>query len=160
MTRVRRLLFMRGRRRRAGRMARDVKGRLFNVAALISALLLAWACWAWVRSYQPRHLAVEVSKGRVYLIFWERTGRPLTEGLGPGAAYGEPANQLWESLIHPERDGGWQWMGFAFKEGRTRSIPLVRMIAIPCWFLVMLAAVIPATWVAFTLRQRQRAAEQ
>jgi hypothetical protein len=36
----------------------------------------------------------------------------------------------------------------------------LQLVDIGGWFLVMLAAVIPATWVASTLRQRRRARER
>ena len=135
-----------------------MKRRLFNVAALLSALLFAWACWAWVRSYQPRHLVVEAGEGRVFFIFWESPGRPLTAAFWPGAEFARDADVFWQEVIHPEHDG-WEWLGFGFKEGRTQSIPAMRIFAIPFWFLVLLCAMVPVSWVAYALRRRRRVRE-
>ena len=141
-------------------MSHVVKRRLFNVVALVFSLLLAWACWAWVRSYQPRHLAIEAARGRLYLIFWEGGSRPLAVEFWPGSSFATRADELFRNVINPAgRGGGWQWLGFGFAEGRTPSIPQIRMVAIPFWFIVVVAGTVPGAWVAGQARRRKRARE-
>lgn len=151
-------IFVREGRRRTGRMRRAVKRRVFTASALLSALLFAWACWAWARSHQPRHLVVEAGDGRLFLIFWESPGQPLNADFHPGADFARDADVLWREVIHPVHRG-WERMGFGFARGHTPSIPVVQIIAVPFWFIVTLTAVIPVAWLTAVRRRRSRARE-
>ena len=134
--------------------------RLFNVIALLSALLLAWACWAWVRSYQPRHLAFEASRGRLYVMFWEGGSRPLAMEFWPGSTFATRAHELFRDVINPARQRqGREWLGFGYVEGRTPSIPTVRIVVIPLWFIVVVTGAVPATWLVRAARRRRRVRE-
>jgi hypothetical protein len=138
-----------------------MKGRLINVAALLSALVFAWACLAWVRSYQPRHLAFEASEGRLFVIFWEGGDRPLAVEFWPGSSFATRAHELFRRVMNPSQTGrGREWLGFGYAEGRTPSIPMVRIIAIPLWFIAGVSAIVPAAWLLRRARQRRRVRER
>jgi hypothetical protein len=141
-------------------MSRAVNRRLFNLVALLSALLFAWACWAWVRSYQPRHLALETSRGRLYLMFWEGGSRPLAVEFWPGSTFAARAHELFREVINPSPQGqAREWLGFGYAEGRTPSIPTIRIVAIPMWFIAGLTGTVPVAWIVRGARQRRRARE-
>jgi hypothetical protein len=141
-------------------MSRAVNRRVFNVIALLSALLLAWACWAWVRSYQPRHMAFEASRGRLYVMFWEGGSRPLATEFWPGSTFATRAHELFGDVINPSRQGqGREWLGFGYAEGRTPSIPTVRIVAIPLWFIVAVTGAVPVAWLIGGARRRRRVRE-
>lgn len=132
--------------------------RLFNILALLCALLFAWTIYAWMRSYQPRHMVVEAAEGRIFLIFWERGGRPITEGLEPGGAFGWRAHLLWRDLMASGEAGDWEWLGFGVAEGRHRMMDC-RVFSVPCWFVALVSSMVPVAWVFYTVRQRRRARE-
>ena len=140
---------------------RSMKGRLINGAALFSALVFVWACWAWVRSYQPRHLAFEASEGRLFVIFWEGGDRPLAVEFWPGSTFATRAHELFRNVMNPAQTGqGREWLGFGYAEGRTPSIPTVRILAIPLWFIAGASAIVPAVWVVQCARRRRRVRER
>ena len=106
-----------------------MKRRLFNILAAVSLLLCLATSVLWIGSY--RH-------GRFYFSHWD-----VTDGL------------LWVSWSVPPRPftaDPFAFLGFTHIQGDIDAAPgggavaNSEEVAVPCWFLCTLTAILPAIW--------------
>ena len=134
-----------------------MKRRLFNLVALLSLLLFAAAVVLWVLSYvrhdnfvhvAPRHVENVTSKrGRVFVqLYWRAKAIPVP----PRYAVGWVWNRLFLDVDYPEARSlrGWRRLGFDLHNYVSTGPDgqVIRDIAVPYWFLCLIALAVPVQW--------------
>ena len=128
----------------------------WNTLALLSILLLLICLWSWARSYFPHNSRFDTADGRLLIVFWEGRYMPNYNMIDPADDKTYPGGGALWSRLQDFRANGIEehdFLGFG-----TISGPIVNMryhiLAIPFWFLALIAAALTAT--AVFLRRRQR----
>ena len=134
-----------------------MKRRLLNLVALLSLLLFATAVVLWVVSYvrhdnfvrvAPRHIENVTSKrGRVFVqLYWRAKAIPVP----PRYAVGLVWNRLFLDVDYPEARSlrGWRRLGFDLHNYVSTGPDgqVIRDIAVPYWFLCLIALAVPVQW--------------
>jgi hypothetical protein len=126
------------------------QGRLLDLAALASSVLLVVLLLSWARSYFPEHLFVRSHDGRLLLMF---LGGHDAGTWGPGGKEASDMDKVLLLLRFNVRTN-WRAAGFEFVTGSQASDHV--LVAAPYAALAPLAAVLPAWWVIVARRRRRR----
>jgi hypothetical protein len=157
---------------------------LFNLACIISLVLMLLFIAAWIRSYQGgdriQYLAATshasgtdqikydwmMYRGGLHLRFSSDKNMLMVESRHAGDADGWSVDRGFRvTQGSPEIPGSPSYLGFAFVEKHSPLSPAparamqMRSLecVIPLWSLVLLLGILPAVWFPITLRRRRRA---
>src|SRR5258706_13931127 len=122
---------------------------LWNTFSTLAILILIFCVYSWVRSYLPRNSRIDTSDGRLLLVFWEGRYYPQLNMVDPSddKIYAG-GGALWKRL-HDYQPSNKQVLEANFLGFGTIRGPIANMryhvLAIPSWFLALLAAAPPTT---------------
>src|SRR4051812_5611233 len=121
----------------------------WNSLLILVLVVLVICLGAWARSYFPRNSRFDIADGKLLIVFWE--GRSIPAYVANGNMI-DPADErtypgggaLWRRLElsrsnNVTRGGGFQIMGFGSLIAKEVTLSY-HILAIPFWFLALLAA--------------------
>jgi hypothetical protein len=140
----------------------------------LSALFCVVACSAWLLSYHysvgaygtrgAHHYEGMLNRGQVTLIRFSRWDRPFNSQIVYGDPYPPPGpgdNPFgigWNADTH-KRFAGFEWAAGSYwppMAWQFRRRPTFQRCGIPCWFIVVISAPLPAACIMRLLRRRRR----
>lgn len=151
-----------------------MKGRVINILAGVSFVLMLAAAAAWARSYLPEHVWLRWVDGQVVIVAADGTA---ALGLGEGFLDPHPGGgQGVRAMVSNLRRGWPPWVDGSFRmtpaiapvrttalgvEVFTMTTPPTkgqkyRIVFVPAWYPFLAAAVVPVVWLVGRLRRRRR----
>ncbi len=125
---------------------------ILNILCASFLVLFLFLLGTWFRSYLPRNSRIELERGRITIVFWERAAvvnNPIMEPYDP-AATSFIGSELIRRNMSKESD--LQWLGFSSTSGKMFGTIKYHFLSIPFWFLLLLTAI--ATALLFRARRR------
>ena len=140
-----------------------MKNGLSNLAAAVSAGLMLAAAGLWAFSYATETILVESGGGQIVLVGvdappgdvrefrGQRTLGEFLHGLSTPVPFNDPRQRGW---VRDRRALGFRWThgnrAHLYAVGESRSYRHMHrpfwIVAVPYWFVTLLAAVLPARW--------------
>ena len=132
--------------------------RLLPTLALLSALFSVAAAFLWIDSgIHRRRIAwfgesrfIEIQSTRGLVGFWTTT---VPRWSFDGSSW------LWE--VTPLENGSYRGqLGSGYSQQRANGVTTGHVVAVPLWFIVVLALLLPAIWLAQQIHRFQRGLER
>ena len=130
---------------------------VFNTAAVLSLVLCLVLIYACLRSFLPTNIRLGSMDGALIVFCWEGAHDPSDHEYNPGS---EKFAGIRVIVGMMSRDVDKNILGFRsiHGDGIFRGVTY-QIYAIPYWFLIPLAAILPILWLRYHRQQRFRARE-
>jgi hypothetical protein len=127
---------------------------ILNILCATFLVLFLFLLGSWFRSYLPRNSRIELERGRITIVFWERAAvvnSPILEPYNPADTSFIGSELIRRSM---RKESEFQWLGFSSTSGKMYGTIKYHFLSIPFWFLLLLTAVVTA--LLFRARRRHR----